>query len=192
MTATTDDVLDDGPAKPHDAGGGSATDGPKHDSPMRRTWRRLTRNPLALFSMVWVALLVVAWIWPELLATRDPFKGDPSLQDIFLTPNGEYWLGTDGLGRDYYSRVVHGAGFAFQSIAIAMSIAVGIGVPLGLFSGWRGGRVDRWIMWINDVLFSMPIVSRVHTVEGSSIMQNQKLRRSTSLGPISLSGQPLP
>jgi len=128
------------------------------DSPRRRIWRRLFRNPLAFMSMVWVALLIVAWIWPELLATRDPLKGDPSLQDLNLTPNSEYWLGTDGLGRDYYSRVIFGAGFAFQSIAIALSIAIGVGVPVGLFSGWRGGRVDRMIMWVNDVLFSLPIV----------------------------------
>lgn len=127
-------------------------------SPRRRIWWHLFLNPLALFSMLWVALLIVAWIWPELLATRDPLKGDPLLQDLFLTPNGEYWLGTDGLGRDYYSRVIYGAGFAFQSIAIALSIAIGVGVPVGLFSGWRGGRIDRWIMWFNDVLFSLPIV----------------------------------
>lgn len=131
---------------------------PTPDSPRRRIWRRLFQNPLAFLSMVWVVLLVVAWIWPELLATRDPLKGDPALQDLFLTPNGEYWLGTDGLGRDYYSRVIFGAGFAFQSIAIALSIAIGLGVPVGLFSGWRGGRIDRVIMWCNDVLFSLPIV----------------------------------
>ena len=127
-------------------------------SSRRRIWRHLFLKPLALLSMLWVALLIVAWIWPELLATRDPLKGDPLLQDLFLTPNGEYWLGTDGLGRDYYSRVIYGAGFAFQSIAIALSIAIGVGVPVGLFSGWRGGRIDRWIMWCNDVLFSLPIV----------------------------------
>jgi len=121
-------------------------------------WRRLFGNPLALLSMIWVFLLVVAWIWPEVLATRDPLKGDPALQDLNLTPSREYWLGTDGLGRDYYSRVIFGAGFAFQSIAIALSIAIGIGVPVGLFSGWKGGRVDRVIMWCNDVLFSLPIV----------------------------------
>ncbi len=130
----------------------------KPQSQRRRFWRRMFRNPLAVLSMLWIAFLVLSWIWPELVATKDPFKGDPTLQDIFLTPNGEYWLGTDGFGRDYFSRVIHGAGFAFQSIFIAMSIAVGIGVPLGLFSGWRGGRIDRTIMWFNDVIFSLPIV----------------------------------
>lgn len=151
MTATSEELLGDAKPLPEAAS-------PKAESPRRRFWRRMFRNPLAVLSLLWVAFLVLAWIWPELLATRDPLRGDPSLQDIFLTPTREYWLGTDGFGRDYYSRVVHGAGFAFRSILIAMSIAVGFGVPLGLFSGWRGGRVDRAIMWVNDVIFSLPIL----------------------------------
>jgi len=131
---------------------------PKADSPRRRFWKRMLRNPLAIFSMVWFAILIVSWIWPDLLATHDPFKQDVTLQRLFEGPSADHWFGTDGLGRDHYSRVIFGAGFAFRSILIAMSIAVGIGVPLGLFSGWRGGRTDKVIMWINDVLFSLPII----------------------------------
>jgi len=141
-----------------DGGENAGVDGARTDTPRRRFWRRMFRNPLAVISMAWVAILVVAWVWPELLATRDPLRGDSTFEDVWLTPNREYWLGTDGFGRDYYSRVIFGAGFAFRSIAIAMSIAAGIGVPLGLFSGWRGGRFDRILMWINDVIFSIPIV----------------------------------
>ncbi len=131
---------------------------PKADSPRQRFWKRMVRNPLALFSMVWFAILIVSWVWPELLATHDPFKQDVTLQRLFEGPSGDHWLGTDGLGRDHYSRVIFGAGFAFRSILIAMTIAIGIGVPVGLFSGWRGGRIDRAIMWVNDVLFSLPII----------------------------------
>lgn len=131
---------------------------PATDSPRRRFWKRMFRNPLAVFSMVWFLILIVSWIWPELLATHDPFKQDVTLQRLFEGPSGDHWLGTDGLGRDHYSRVIFGAGFAFRSIFIAMIIAVGVGVPIGLFSGWRGGRTDRAIMWMNDVLFSLPII----------------------------------
>ncbi len=131
---------------------------PATDSPRRRFWKRMFRNPLAVFSMVWFLILIVSWVWPELLATHDPFKQDVTLQRLFEGPSGDHWLGTDGLGRDHYSRVIFGAGFAFRSIFIAMIIAVGVGVPIGLFSGWRGGRTDRAIMWMNDVLFSLPII----------------------------------
>ncbi len=128
------------------------------ESPRRRFWRRMFRNPLAVFSMLWFVTLVVSWLAPDVLATHDPFKQDVTLQRLFETPSADHWLGTDQFGRDLYSRVIYGAGFAFRSIFIAMSIAVGVGVPIGLFSGWKGGRVDRAIMWVNDVLFSLPIV----------------------------------
>ncbi len=131
---------------------------PTSESRRRQFWRRLLRNPLGAISLAWFVIMLVAWIWPELLATHDPFQQDVTLQRLYEGPSGDHWLGTDGFGRDYFSRVIFGAGFAFRSILIALTIAAGIGVPLGLFSGWRGGRVDRAIMWVNDVLFSLPII----------------------------------
>ena len=131
---------------------------PTSDTPRRRFWRRLLHNPLGVFARVWCAVMVIAWVWPELLATHDPFKQDVTLQRLYEGPSGDHWLGTDGFGRDYFSRVIFGAGYAFRAILIAMTIAVGVGVPLGLFSGWRGGRTDRAIMWVNDVFFSLPII----------------------------------
>ena len=127
-------------------------------SPRRRFWGRMFKNPLGIFSMIWFVILLIAWVWPELLATHDPLQQDVTLQRLFEGPSRDHWLGTDQLGRDWYSRVIFGAGYAFRSILIAMTIAVVVGVPLGLFSGWRGGRVDRAIMWVNDVLFSLPII----------------------------------
>ena len=121
-------------------------------------WARMFRNPLTVAATVWVTLLVVAWIWPSLLAPHDPYAGDVTLTRTFEGPSWDHWLGTDAQGRDFYSRVVHGARFAVTSILVAMVVAVGIGVPLGLYSGWRGGRTDRIVMWLNDVLFSLPIV----------------------------------
>lgn len=137
----------------------AATPGaPPAPSPARRFWKRMLTNPLAVASMIWVALLVLSFFWPDLLGRRDPYAGDVTLTRTFEGPSSDYWLGTDGQGRDFYSRVIYGAQFAVKSIVIAMTIAVGLGVPIGLFSGWRGGRVDRAIMWVNDVLFSLPIL----------------------------------
>jgi len=127
-------------------------------SPRRLFWQRMFTNPLAVGSMAWTGLLLVAFVWPELLATKDPYKGDVALEHVFEGPSGRNWLGTDGQGRDYYSRVIFGGQLAVRSILLAMSIAIGVGVPVGLFSGWRGGRIDRAIMWVVDVLFSLPIV----------------------------------
>jgi peptide/nickel transport system permease protein len=119
---------------------------------------RMFANPLTVAAMVWATLLLLAWLWPGLLAPHDPYVGDVTLTRTFEGPSWDHWLGTDGIGRDLYSRVVHGARFAVNSILIAMAVAIGLGVPVGLFSGWRGGRADRIVMWVNDVLFSLPIV----------------------------------
>lgn len=131
---------------------------PPAPSPARRFWTRMFRNPLAVASMIWVTLLLISFVWPALLAPHDPYAGDITLTRTFEGPSWDYWLGTDGQGRDFYSRVIYGGRYAVQSIVIAMAIAVGLGVPVGLFSGWRGGRIDRAIMWANDVVFSLPIV----------------------------------
>ncbi|WP_420446155.1 dipeptide/oligopeptide/nickel ABC transporter permease/ATP-binding protein [Candidatus Poriferisodalis sp.] len=131
---------------------------PKVPTPRARFWLRMFRNPLTVISMVWITMLLLAWLWPGLLAPHDPYAGDVSLTRTFEGPSWDHWLGTDGVGRDYYSRVIYGARFAVKSILVAMIVAVGIGVPVGLYSGWRGGRADRIIMWLNDVLFSLPIV----------------------------------
>ena len=131
---------------------------PPAPSPAQRFWSRMLSNPLAIASMIWVALLVLSFVWPSLLGRHDPYAGDVTLTRTFEGPSWDYWLGTDGQGRDFYSRVIYGGQFAVKSIVIAMAIAVGLGVPVGLFSGWRGGRVDRAIMWVNDVLFSLPIL----------------------------------
>ena len=136
----------------------SAPQPAQRPSPRSQFWMRMFRNPLTVAAMVWVTLLLLAWIWPGLLAPQDPYAGDVTLTRTFEGPSWDHWLGTDGPGRDLYSRVVHGARFAVNSILIAMVVAVGLGVPVGLFSGWRGGRVDRVVMWVNDVLFSLPIV----------------------------------
>ncbi|WP_419947070.1 dipeptide/oligopeptide/nickel ABC transporter permease/ATP-binding protein [Candidatus Poriferisodalis sp.] len=136
----------------------SAAARPTATNARTRFWQRMFRNPLTVAAMVWVTLLALAWVWPGLLAPHDPYAGDVTLTRTFEGPSWDYWLGTDSQGRDYYSRVVHGARFAVTSILIAMAVAIGIGVPVGLFSGWRGGRTDRVVMWLNDVLFSLPIV----------------------------------
>lgn len=121
-------------------------------------WRRLLRNPLTVFGLVWIALLLVCFFAPGLLATHDPVRQDVTLTHLRETPNAEYWLGTDAYGRDLYSRVVWGGRLTVQAIVIALGIATAIGVPVGLFSGWRGGRTDRAIMWVVDVLFALPLI----------------------------------
>ncbi len=132
-----------------------------------RIWRRLLRNPLTVFGLVWIALLLVCFVVPGLLANHDPVRQDVSLTRLRELPSADHWLGTDAYGRDLYSRVVWGGRLAVKAILIALGLATLIGIPVGLFSGWRGGRVDRAIMWVVDVLFSLPLILLALAIVGA-------------------------
>ena len=130
-------------------------------------WRRLLRNPFAVFGLIWILLLIVCFVAPGLLATHDPVRQDVTLTRLRETPSAEHWLGTDAYGRDLYSRIVWGGRLTVTAILIALGISTAIGIPLGLFSGWRGGRVDRAIMWVVDVFLSLPLVLLALAIVGA-------------------------
>lgn len=129
--------------------------------------RRLLRNPLAVAGLVWIVFLLVCFVAPGLLATHDPVRQDVTLTRLRETPSAEHWLGTDAFGRDLYSRIIWGGRLTVKAILIALGLSTLIGIPVGLFSGWRGGRVDRAIMWVVDVLFSLPLILLALAIVGA-------------------------
>lgn len=105
-------------------------------------------------SIGFVALiLVVSFLAPWIA----PYA--PDLQDVsnaYLGPSGAHFFGTDGLGRDLFSRLVYG-GRVSMSVALVTALSsVIIGVVYGSIAGWFGGAVDRWMMRFIDVLYTLP------------------------------------
>lgn len=99
-----------------------------------------------------LAVLVLAGA-PSVLAPYDP----NAPQGGILTPPGrEFWLGTDHLGRDVLSRVIHGARVAVQAGLVSVGFAVTAGVAIGLVAGYRSGWVDDVLMRIIDAIWSFP------------------------------------
>jgi peptide/nickel transport system permease protein len=82
-----------------------------------------------------------------------------------LAPSAEHWMGTDQLGRDYFSRIVYGARVSLSVGLIAMSIAISLGTLLGGIAGYFGGAVDNVIMRITDVMLSIPQFFLILTVQ---------------------------
>lgn len=109
-----------------------------------KTVGKFLRNGLGVIGAVIILGLIVVAIFAPLIA---PF--DPNAQDynkILMSPNGEHLFGTDDLGRDIFSRVVYGARISIQAALISVGIAMLIGVPIGLLSGYYRGFWDEWIV----------------------------------------------
>lgn len=96
--------------------------------------------------------------WAPLLAPVSPaLQGDPVL-DRYRPPGMEHWLGTDLLGRDMLSRVIHGARVSLSIAVGSVVLSVGLGTLVGAVAGWRGGRVDGVLMRATDLALAFPRV----------------------------------
>ncbi|PYM19059.1 MAG: peptide ABC transporter permease [Candidatus Rokuibacteriota bacterium] len=125
-----------------------------------RAWRKLARNPAAILGALILLLVVGAALTAPWIAPHDPAK--QSLLRRFTPPvwtaggNPAYPLGTDQVGRDILSRMIHGARISLLVGVLAVVVSVLIGVTLGLVSGFVGGRVDMVLMTIVDITWSFP------------------------------------
>ena len=99
------------------------------------------------------ALTLIA-VFAPWLATHEPDA--INLVDALRAPSSTYWMGTDGLGRDLYSRLLFGARISLLIGLGAVGVSILIGILLGLLAGWRGGLVDSLIMRSVDILLCFP------------------------------------
>ena len=101
-----------------------------------------------------VSTLFLAGLLAPLLAPYDPYAQNLAL--TFHAPSLGHLFGTDEYGRDMFSRVLYGARLSQLEIAVSVGIALVIGVPLGMLSGYVGGLTDQIILWCVDLLYAFP------------------------------------
>ena len=89
-----------------------------------------------------------------LLADPNAGLGNP----LDAPPSWSHWCGTDRLGRDVCSRTLAGSGVALQVVLLALGLALLIGVPLGMVSGYLGGTIDRMLVLVMDTLTTLPVL----------------------------------
>ena len=118
------------------------------ESPARRALRRLFQRKGAVVGLVVIATFIVLALFAPLIVPYDPIATSWTL--VRKPPSALHWFGTDDLGRDIVSRVIYGARASLMAGAISVGIALGIGVPFGLLSGYRGGFIDALISRITD------------------------------------------
>jgi len=116
---------------------------------------RLRRDRFFQLGLLLVALVVAAAVLAPWLAPFDPLSGD--LRNAYLLgPGGRFLLGTDSQGRDVLSRVLYGARLSLSVGLISQSVAVSLGVVLGLVAGYYGRWVDAVVMRLADVTLAFP------------------------------------
>ncbi|HIM72420.1 MAG TPA: ABC transporter permease [Alphaproteobacteria bacterium] len=117
-------------------------------------WRLLSQNLMAMVGLGVVILLAVVALLGPVLSPHDPYAQDLAVR--LMPPNMSYWFGTDELGRDIFSRVLHGARITLSIVVLVAVIAAPFGLILGCVSGYRGGWFDLAIMRITDIFLAFP------------------------------------
>lgn len=124
-------------------------------TPGRLAWvGELAHRPGLLLAIAWLALVLVAAFVPQVLAPGDPLTGVPA--DKLQAPSAAHWFGTDQLGRDLYTRVVHGTQLTLEAALVAVGVGLLVGALVGLVAGFVGGLFDDVVMRAVDVLLSIP------------------------------------
>jgi peptide/nickel transport system permease protein len=119
-------------------------------------WRFARKKPLGAIGGLIMAVIVLTAFLAGSLATHDPIDADATR--TLARPNAEHWLGTDNLGRDIYSRIVHGTRVSLIVGVASTLLGSVLGGVIGLLSGYAGGRVDLVTQRVLDILQGLPLL----------------------------------
>ena len=103
-----------------------------------------------------VASILIISVLSAFYPKMAPYNPEALVGDPFLSPNAKHLMGTDNLGRDIFSRVIYGARVVMSIALISSAFSALAGVPLGLLSGFIGGKLDRVLSLIMDSIYSFP------------------------------------
>jgi len=126
------------------------------ESPGARAWRRLVKRKGAVVGLIIIAAFVAMAMLAPVLSPYDPIQ--QSWSTIRKPPSQLHWFGTDESGRDLLSRVIFGARASLLAGVVSISIALGLGVPLGLLAGYGGKWTDALISRITDAMLACPFL----------------------------------
>ncbi len=129
-------------------------------SPFGEFWFYFTQNKGALIGLCFIAFIVFVAVFADFIAPHHPHE---QFRDAILVPPvwadggmSQFWLGTDGVGRDILSRLIHGARLSLLIGLVIVILSLIMGICLGLIAGFSGGFIDVAIMRFADILLSIP------------------------------------
>jgi len=129
-------------------------------------WRQLRRDPMALLSALVLLIIIGAAVFAPWLAPADPYKAS-MIKRLLPIGSPGFLLGTDELGRDMLSRLMHGGRLSLLMGVVPVLAAFGFGTAIGLFAGYVGGKVNMIIMRVLDVFYAFPSVLLAVAISGA-------------------------
>ncbi|NQZ02156.1 MAG: ABC transporter permease, partial [Bdellovibrionales bacterium] len=146
-------------------------------------WRRLKKNKVAVGSAWFVVFICLVGMFAEIFA---PYPFDEQyIKHILEPPSSRFWLGTDNLGRDLFSRLIFGARMSMAVGIFTAIISLVLGTIYGAISGWMGGYVDSIMMRVVDILYSIPTLVLLILVkvifDSVTLFDNPELRALTGI-----------
>ncbi|HWA20563.1 MAG TPA: ABC transporter permease subunit [Devosia sp.] len=126
---------------------------------LREFWHYFSVNRGAVLGLIVIILLILVALFAPWLAPHDPVE---QYKEFFLEPPAfaggqpQFWLGTDPVGRDILSRLIHGARFSLLIGAVVVVLALAGGIVLGLIAGYFRGWIDTVIMRLMDLILAFP------------------------------------
>ena len=128
--------------------------------------QRLLRNRLAVMGLFIIAAMILVAVFAPWIAPYDPNQQNLGPGEQYQSPSWSHLMGTDGLGRDWFSRVIYGTRISLAVGIIAQFVVLGIGLPLGLMAGIRNGPQDSVIMRFTDLAYAFPDLLLVILLRG--------------------------
>jgi oligopeptide transport system permease protein len=131
-------------------------------------WRQFRRNKLAMFGLFYLCFLAIVAIAAPAISPHNPVQSDLKVAGKYrqaawiqtdnpkTTGSWDYPLGTDGNGRDVFSRLVYGTRISLVVGFIPMAVIMLIGIPIGLSAGYVGGKMDNFLMRVTDIVYAFP------------------------------------
>lgn len=129
-------------------------------------WKRLRRDPVTIACALVLLLMCLAIVFAPLIAPHDPYQGS-MLRRLRPLGTDNHILGTDELGRDMLTRLLHGGRLSWFMGITPVFVAFIVGTTLGVLAGFAGGRVNMAIMRITDVFYAFPSVLLAVAISGA-------------------------
>lgn len=128
-------------------------------SPFQKQVRKLFKNKLTIVGFVLIVIILIGGILaPYIAPYPESITGEINFMNMNQAPSAEHFFGTDEIGRDIFSRVLFGARYSLMMGVVVLTVAISIGVPLGLIAGFWGGKVNTFIMRLTDIFLAVPSI----------------------------------